>query len=860
MTYWSATPGAAMPGSLPPGYLAGGSTPPPPPPSPLAVPTYDLQISFCDRWSAFPEWVNVTQWCENGRTVMGRQHELQLTEASQGIFTMDNRTGLFFGWNTESPFYNLIDLDTAGIDNLTVGTWTPNLNCTIAVDASAGYDSGGVLSLTAVASGDMDAITGSYPVTAGQFYTGMGAFSIGYGSVENVAVAFKWFNGSTPIGSPVYGATVLETGGFQKATVTAQAPVGATNVALIARVYGPNTGDTHFVDRTGITTRYTDISSGYTLDNTQWGPGQLGLAVDRTVWLQATWASVTYPIYYGFIESVVPQIPNEMGGNAKMKCTDALGILAKQELNDSAYVAAVENDLTSAGGGGGSYWQCNDAIGSRQLIDSNPATARTAPLFGYFALGSGGSLAYTTSTSIDLSNDQTGSALGGGGWAQLPGGCLPASLSAHAWSFECWINTSFTATQTLLCDSSGAGLIVQITGTITAAGSAGNITGLIPVDDGNWHHVVLTYDGTSTTTLYVDGVRDISSTAVTFTAGSYYLLGALLTPSFLGNTTFAAFAGTVDEVVAYHGALTLAQIQNHYTLGSVGFVNQFSGQMIQAFLEIAGVPSAFFSCATGISTVRSPVAPQTTSPGQPPAAITYKVLEMIQQITDTEQGFFFQDATGIIRFYDRHYPLTHPTSIAPQATFQNTPVGLPYLGADFQPAIDDLDLWNDVPVQRSSTASVNGVSQIVAQGAVFETTNPNSIQHFGRRTLAGYTAVLYVSDIDSLGLSQWLCYIYEWPFIRVRSITTSSVINNGSDLPYMLGLGPLEAIQVNYQPQAACSEFSQTSQIEQITHIFGPDQWDTMWRLAPFVNNDMWFTVDDPVRGVTDTPGILVAF
>lgn len=92
----------------------------------------------------------------------------------------------------------------------------------------------------------------------------------------------------------------------------------------------------------------------------------------------------------------------------------------------------------------------------------------------------------------------------------------------------------------------------------------GGINGTINVNDGNWHHVAVTYDPTPTTNrykLYVDGVLDTQgniSTALNVGTDTNIIIGRRINPSFGGF-----FDGPIDEVRIWNVALTQAQISEY---------------------------------------------------------------------------------------------------------------------------------------------------------------------------------------------------------------------------------------------------------------------------------------------------------
>ena len=107
--------------------------------------------------------------------------------------------------------------------------------------------------------------------------------------------------------------------------------------------------------------------------------------------------------------------------------------------------------------------------------------------------------------------------------------------------------------------------LLQLAGTNTlearfrnSGGTATSLTSTA-ITPGLWHHLALTYNG-STLTLYVDGVANNSAAA----SGS---ITASTLDFRIGKDAVYGFAtsATVDEVAAYNTGLTAAQISNHFT-------------------------------------------------------------------------------------------------------------------------------------------------------------------------------------------------------------------------------------------------------------------------------------------------------
>lgn len=96
------------------------------------------------------------------------------------------------------------------------------------------------------------------------------------------------------------------------------------------------------------------------------------------------------------------------------------------------------------------------------------------------------------------------------------------------------------------------------------------------VDDGQWHHAVVTYTGSTTPNsgvqrLYVDGVLQDTLTGLTqqfynFTGDYDYFLGTGHTGGSWAATsgTWEFFAGSLDEFAVYNRAITAAEVSDHY--------------------------------------------------------------------------------------------------------------------------------------------------------------------------------------------------------------------------------------------------------------------------------------------------------
>jgi hypothetical protein len=142
-----------------------------------------------------------------------------------------------------------------------------------------------------------------------------------------------------------------------------------------------------------------------------------------------------------------------------------------------------------------------------------------------------------------------------------------------------WVKTSVSTDGILIDDcgraSSLDGTVITMdwtgTGTVKAysnKGSAGDgrwgVEGTTNVSDNKWHHIVLTWDGTTdsdTVKLYVDNIVEANGTADSTEinpASFNTVVGAS------GYDLSSPFNGTIDEVIIYNHSLSAEQIQALY--------------------------------------------------------------------------------------------------------------------------------------------------------------------------------------------------------------------------------------------------------------------------------------------------------
>lgn len=212
-----------------------------------------------------------------------------------------------------------------------------------------------------------------------------------------------------------------------------------------------------------------------------------------------------------------------------------------------------------------SQWRLGEASATGSAAAASGGS-NTAAYVGAVTTGADGELPRDANTAASLTASSYVQAATTSG--------LPTGAAAR--SVELWFRTTSSAQQTLFDYGSATangmfGLWIKPGGTAMTAwgygsGNDRDFTMPYSVIDGNWHHVVETYNGTSIT-LYIDGVALPAQTATRTTVvnATGFTIGAVSTAGD-ANSGFSLL-GSIDEVSLYSTALTGATVSAHYGLG-----------------------------------------------------------------------------------------------------------------------------------------------------------------------------------------------------------------------------------------------------------------------------------------------------
>lgn len=150
-------------------------------------------------------------------------------------------------------------------------------------------------------------------------------------------------------------------------------------------------------------------------------------------------------------------------------------------------------------------------------------------------------------------------------------------------SIEAWVKTTMAGTGMIVAKQGGAGakqgycffmasgrLHCILANTVLAGGNRIQVSSTNTVNDGSWHHVVVTYDGSSAASgvnFYIDGSLETPITIFDNLTGSIstsedFEIGAR------GSGGYNRFAGDIDEVLVYEKELALSYIEDRYNSGN----------------------------------------------------------------------------------------------------------------------------------------------------------------------------------------------------------------------------------------------------------------------------------------------------
>jgi len=274
-------------------------------------------------------------------------------------------------------------------------------------------------------------------------------------------------------------------------------------------------------------------------------------------------------------------VPASGAGSVKtpLKSGDALTPLAGHDLVPAVSGALVIDAIAAREGGYAQLIALRSAEmpGWWRLSDRDGLTAVDAKVAGVFAQHNGTySSGVTLGVAGPLADGTTGATFDGAAGNVNIGNVADFSFT-KAFSIEAWVKATATPALAVIVGKlsqaidrgwavfwySGVGKI-QFFAASTTGTDVWNFLTDLAYNDGNWHHLVCTYDGTTTAggvVIYVDGVPVKTATAAAAAIGT--TTDPMRIGSY-GNGSAGFFNGSIKDVAAYNRYLNPSDVAEAY--------------------------------------------------------------------------------------------------------------------------------------------------------------------------------------------------------------------------------------------------------------------------------------------------------
>lgn len=329
--------------------------------------------------------------------------------------------------------------------------------------------------------------------------------------------------------------------------------------------------------------------------------------------------------------------------------------------------------------------------------------------------------------------------------------------------------------------------------------------------------------------------------ATTITSTSNTTFDVAVTTPIPGSGTIGPIGGAsiIDETASTGSADVVNNVEQTPLIGTSG---DLSGARIKTILDAISWPDNLRSIDTG----ESRLAVQNAG---------NSVLQMLQEVAETESGAIYVDADGTIIFDDRTSIVTESRSITPQAIFDTT-TGSGKEFANVELTYDDDLIFNIVRINRKVTTAAGGDA---FTGTTVIVSNAESISLYGARTLAlelplptSYSTDSTYGQSRAIDIATALVAQYANPELRPSTLTFKP-LGDPTDLwPEMLGRKLRDRITVKFNVPGGGSALQTDAFIGSIRHEGTPNDWTTSFGLisASFFSN--FLILDNSTFGTLD--------
>ena len=525
------------------------------------------------------------------------------------------------------------------------------------------------------------------------------------------------------------------------------------------------------------------------------GPYYGNLKARKQCRITATYASITYNLFYGFV-SGWKLAPNITGDSVcQIEGYDGLSYLAGVDLPPDyfTYLSTIE----AATNQGVAWWplgsdnsQCADKLGL-----NNFTFTTAAPLVGTvpskWMQGNG--------TTFDGTYGAIGS-------------LVPPNADG-SWTVQGFFKTTVAGPvgfiNPILCNAGpdNASIGIDSTGRLVwRNSSAGATNSGYAFNDGNWHHFAIENPASFVlpANIYVDGnYLSLDATGSGDCGTGFNMLG-------LSNHAgdLPAFKGELAHIQMFQ-----YQLANEPTYAAAGLLGTvvsavYGDQMLADVIDSTAWPVSWQTIDA--STVKYGGVKWGTS-----------ALTMLQGLALTEGGRIFVNQAGDLTFYNRSQDLTAARSITSQATYSDSgSAGVIPFYAVGEIAYSDKHLANKVTVTT-------------ANGVAFTSEDTASQTTYG--VVAQEIATSLASPSDAQTYADIYLTKYKTPSLRIANWQVLPQAKPAVAFPAVLDSRLTDRITFQIKPNNVGTRISEEMLIEQIVHEFTPDTWQTTFSGSPAV-------------------------
>ncbi|MGH7743618.1 MAG: hypothetical protein ACREQ5_02180 [Candidatus Dormibacteria bacterium] len=549
-----------------------------------------------------------------------------------------------------------------------------------------------------------------------------------------------------------------------------------------------------------------------------------------------------YPLYTGYIERFPLQYDmNGTRGIRPLTCVDALSVLSRTEISQ-AYSTTILADAPNV------YIPFNDA--SIPQVVQLPTGGQ--PFIGYENLGTSGSVNFAGDSFLDgtsavsLTQQNTNPVILGNTAYITYLGTYSGQLTMNPQSFslEMWFkwssgvvyfgvgavpitenpNTEATGPVHYFGAYTTGGALAQNykdpngTGGVQFTIAGGGETTFSGYPDSTWHHLVIMLTGSNSIASFIDGVGG-SPASMSITASTAVLLNNFFVDA---TTIFGDPVSTIAVAnwAAYPFVLSQAQITAHYQRG-IGYQGEVSGTRVSRLL------TKYWGGPMNIAAGKRQLAPDYTYD-------TRFMLDVLQEIQETERGLIYADRAGTVVFEDSGSRYSNQTALW---IFGENPTGAAsneYPYSEYKGDYDPTYTFSQTNLSRPGNSTFP--PQINSQAAT----------DYGQRILT--QTVQVNTDFDLMQASTFYLARYALPKVRIETLTLNPA-GNSALWSVILGLEISQRDTV--KRRAGGLTTSNDYYIEQINHKINADsgEWTVDLQCSPVFVPTAW-VLGDPVYGV----------